>query len=218
MITYSYVTYFLSAELVQLAQTAGYLVTGIQTDGSALMNTVSTEIQSLALANNLSIPGDIGYTFDSVGESTRGFSGPSNLQIPVANSDEVVTPNTMGYYDPYSQQYYITNSEFGGVNVSTVNPTSLGDLSSVDTIMFSSVDLINAIFRVGSSAPSVVGIPVDTGKSNVPGSFAGSPYTDLIPPDLNLMFMSAVLSQSTYSVDQAIQQVIDCNCDCWVNL
>jgi hypothetical protein len=57
-----------------------------------------------------------------------------------------------------------------------------------------------------------VGVP---GGPIVPGSLAGSPYTNLIPPALNPANSS--LLPSSISVAQAIEQVITCNCDCWVN-
>jgi hypothetical protein len=60
------------------------------------------------------------------------------------------------------------------------------------------------------------GVP---GGPIVPGSLAGSPYTNLIPPALNPAnpsFISSLLP-SSISVAQAIEQVITCNCDCWVN-
>lgn len=55
------------------------------------------------------------------------------------------------------------------------------------------------------------GVP---GGPIVPGSLAGSPYTNLIPPALNPANSS--LLPSSISVAQAIEQVITCNCDCWV--
>jgi hypothetical protein len=56
------------------------------------------------------------------------------------------------------------------------------------------------------------GVP---GGPIVPGSLAGSPYTNIIPPALNPANSS--LLPSSISVAQAIEQVITCNCDCWVN-
>ena len=58
-------------------------------------------------------------------------------------------------------------------------------------------------------------IPIDIGLAEVPGSFAGSPYTDLIPPNLNSWYTSSTLMPSTYTVNEAIDEVIRCNCDCW---
>jgi hypothetical protein len=57
--------------------------------------------------------------------------------------------------------------------------------------------------------------PVDTGNAEALGSFAGSPYTNLIPTNLNTLYTSKNLLPSTYTVPQAIDEVIRCNCDCW---
>ena len=62
----------------------------------------------------------------------------------------------------------------------------------------------------------VSNLPVDTGGPLAPGSLAKSPYQNLIPPQLNTLFTSDVLLPAQYSVVDAIQQVIDCNCDCWL--
>jgi hypothetical protein len=56
------------------------------------------------------------------------------------------------------------------------------------------------------------GVP---GGPIVPGSLAGSPYTNIIPPALNPANSS--LLPSSISVAQSIEQVITCNCDCWIN-
>jgi hypothetical protein len=58
--------------------------------------------------------------------------------------------------------------------------------------------------------------PVDTGGPLVPGSLAKSPYQNLIPPELNTLFTSDVLLPAQYNVPDAIEQVITCNCDCWL--
>jgi hypothetical protein len=51
-----------------------------------------------------------------------------------------------------------------------------------------------------------------------PGSLSSSPYGDLVPPNLDLRYISNTITPSTYSVEQAIEEVILCNCDCWENL
>ena len=66
---------------------------------------------------------------------------------------------------------------------------------------------------------AIVNVASQGGGPIVPGSLAGSPYTNIIPPALNptnLLFTSSLLP-SSISVAQAIEQVITCNCDCWVN-
>ena len=59
---------------------------------------------------------------------------------------------------------------------------------------------------------------VDIGEAVEPGSFAGSPYSNLIPPQLSVIYASDVLLPATYSVQEAIDEVIRCNCDCWDNI
>ena len=61
------------------------------------------------------------------------------------------------------------------------------------------------------------GSPLDTGQAVEPGSFAGSPYQDLVPPNLDTAYTSKILSPAVLTVPEAIDQVITCNCDCWVH-
>ena len=56
---------------------------------------------------------------------------------------------------------------------------------------------------------------LDTGNAEALGSFAGSPYTNVIPTNLNVIYTSKNLLPSTYSITDAIDEVIRCNCDCW---
>ncbi|MFY8212419.1 MAG: hypothetical protein ACOVLB_07140, partial [Candidatus Nanopelagicus sp.] len=68
--------------------------------------------------------------------------------------------------------------------------------------------------------PSVngLGIPIVTGATQTPGSFAGSPEINLIPQNLGIFNISATILPSTAAPSQAIADVIACNCDCWDNL
>ena len=62
------------------------------------------------------------------------------------------------------------------------------------------------------------GIAIDTGAALEPGSFAGSRYQNLIPAELSVIYTSDILLPATYSVQEAIDDVIRCNCDCWDNI
>jgi hypothetical protein len=62
------------------------------------------------------------------------------------------------------------------------------------------------------------GVVIDTGEAVEPGSFAGSRYRNLIPPQLSVIYASDILLPATYSVQEAIDEVIRCNCDCWDNI
>lgn len=56
-------------------------------------------------------------------------------------------------------------------------------------------------------------ITVITGAPTTPGSLAGSSETTLIPPNLDL-FNSAGIASLTQP-EQAVHEVVLCNCDCW---
>ena len=62
---------------------------------------------------------------------------------------------------------------------------------------------------------SSIGIPIVTGAAIVPGSLAGSPETQLIPPNLSI-FNTPSNTRAIILPKAAVEQVITCNCDCWV--
>lgn len=62
----------------------------------------------------------------------------------------------------------------------------------------------------------VIDLPIYTGQSDVPGSFAGSPDTDVIPDNLSIIVTPSV--QTILTPNQAIAEVVRCNCDCWDDL
>jgi hypothetical protein len=111
----------------------------------------------------------------------------------LANSVPAFPDNTtpLGYYDPITETYNVY-----------VTPPPLGTAP---------------VFGPGSvPGAGRLAQPVDTGGPKVPGSLAKSPYQNLIPPELNTLFTSDVLLPAQYSVPEAIEQVITCNCDCWL--
>jgi len=61
----------------------------------------------------------------------------------------------------------------------------------------------------------VNGSAVPVGKPIVLGSLAGSQYTNIVPPELNTLYTSNTLLPSTYSPQEALDEVVRCNCDCW---
>lgn len=95
-------------------------------------------------------------------------------------------------------------------------PVIIRDRTPITTVQAGTIDIntgeyviVNPIYDNGG-----VGI-IDNGEGIVPGSFAGSAYTNLIPPNLNSWYSSSTLMPSTYTVNSAIEEVIRCNCDCW---
>lgn len=59
-------------------------------------------------------------------------------------------------------------------------------------------------------------VPLDLGQAVYPGSFAGSKAINLIPNDLNTTFTSGNQLSPSFSVQEAIDDVIHCNCECWI--
>lgn len=77
-----------------------------------------------------------------------------------------------------------------------------------------SCPVVNTEVPIGPSVPIDIDIGIfidDTG--NVP-NFA---QPDPLPPELDTTYTASPLSPSTYNVNDAIDKVIECNCDCWVN-
>lgn len=94
------------------------------------------------------------------------------------------------------------------------SPVIIRDRTPVTPVQAGTIDpdtgeyiIINPVYDNGGA--------IDTGDGIVPGTFAGSPYINLIPPNLNSWYSSHTLMPSTYTVNSAIDEVIRCNCDCW---
>lgn len=84
-----------------------------------------------------------------------------------------------------------------------------------------SIPAYTDVIPLGSYDPTTDSYILDSGETlptgdSIPGSLATSPYTNIIPPNLNTVYTSDVLPNTSYSVSDAIDQVIECNCDCWV--
>lgn len=71
------------------------------------------------------------------------------------------------------------------------------------------------IFLGLTSYPNGQTSTLDTGKA-VPGSLAGSKAVNLLPANLNTAYTSSVLSPSVYNIGEAIDDVVRCNCECWI--
>lgn len=74
-----------------------------------------------------------------------------------------------------------------------------------------------AVVTSGEKKPAGDAQILDDGSATFPGSLAGSPVSNLFPCELNTIYTSSVLLPSTLTTQQAIDDVITCNCDCWVS-
>jgi hypothetical protein len=73
------------------------------------------------------------------------------------------------------------------------------------------------VVKAGARIPTGNGFPVDDGQAEALGSLGGSPDTNLVPININTKYISSTLTPTSFSVDEAIEEVILCNCDCWVD-
>lgn len=62
-------------------------------------------------------------------------------------------------------------------------------------------------------SPKIATTPILTGAAIVPGSLAGSRETTLIPPNLSIVTTTA--GKTVLTPQEAVADVILCNCDCW---
>ena len=132
------------------------------------------------------------------------------LTIPAPGTDLVTTPDTgtalvqigtlyiiipspNGYYDPVTETYILTPPGTPSTPSTPGTPRIPGT----------------------QGTPGTPGITAPNGAAIEPGSFAGNPYQHLMPPTLNVNLGSNTLLPSVPTIQEAIDQIIKCNCDCW---
>ena len=143
---------------------------------------------------------EMGVTLDNNIKDTLTNLQQSILAgTPVAVGGQTVPTGTIpiATYDPTTNNTTITNPDY-----STNNPADPGTTGS------STVATDNTTTETGGEV-------VDYGTSDTPGSFSGSEYANITPPNLNIYNISNTLLSSTYTIAEAIDDVIRCNCDCW---
>jgi hypothetical protein len=172
---------------------------GIPLDNN-IENKLTTQQQNELIANGVlanSVPSTNGIT--PLNNGTYTSTEPASLQTDLGSTDPY------GYYDPTTDNYYNTNPNYQGTG--QVNFTGqTGAVTGQGTGQGTG--------QTGAGN----GQAIDTGQAIEPGSFAGSRYRNLIPPELSAIYTSDVLLPSTYSIPEAIDEVIRCNCDCWDNI
>ena len=197
-------------------------------------DTLNPQLNRILLING-TVPvavGGTGITVPNIGCTVDGnttFTMPSALSV-ITDTGNTLTTNPNGYYNPNDQQFYITNPNLGGTGGSSKvgETTVLGSLTTLGiNNQYGNVlgpycngtgpDPNNSIqvIKVGPRLATGQGVILDNGNA-MEGSLAGSPYKNLIPDNLNSIFISGVLTPSDYNVDDALAEVIRCNCDCWL--
>jgi len=118
-----------------------------------------------------------------------------NLLGPYNNGTGPAIPITDSTVDPGSIQ--------SGTNVRSATP-----VVALQPIL---------VVTTGEKKPTGNGQILDDGSAIYPGSLAGSSSSNLFPCELNTTYTSSSLLPSTLTTQQAIDDVIKCNCDCWID-
>jgi hypothetical protein len=166
---------------------------GIPLDNN-IPDTITSKENKQLIANGL-LPGTI----------------PAKLEQVRCADGAILAPTPVGYYNSGTNLYIVTNPGLQPVindDGDSVLPPQ--DPDTVDPNFPEFPPIIP-----GDPGP---GTPIDTGEPNFPGSFGGGGFGDIIPPELNPPFFSNNVLSSVYSINEAIDDVIRCNCDCWDDL
>lgn len=154
------------------------------------------------------------------------YTLPSTL-VQTDNDGNLITPQTLGYLDPNINKFVVTPDIIDYNNNNPIenilNTTNLAP--NGESVLGPYGDgtgpaLPNspvAIVTAGTTAPTGLGSNLDTGQAIAPGSFAGSRFSNLLPNTLNTTYAGGNMLPGSYSIQEAIDQVIACNCDCWVD-
>jgi hypothetical protein len=195
-------------------------------------DTLNPKQAQILLANGTSPTAKRGVEILGIGcdiTANTIFTLPSSLQVKTI--DQTIIPSPFGYFNPNDAEYYLTNSSIGGQG----GTTSLGEYTVLGSLQNLSINnntgnvlgpycdgtgpdgagTIQSI-KVGAKISTGIGNPLDLGNPVEPGSLAGSEFKDTIPDNLNLAYTSGLLSPAAYNTDEAVQEVVRCNCDCWL--
>lgn len=115
---------------------------------------------------------------------------------------ELLCNGTVSYTDNGTQVTTTPSTEYQVINSVEYQPQPLGSLQNVQGYQ-------NPVYIINGKI-------LDVGDSNYPGSLAGSNYTNLVPINLNTTYSSGTRLPASLSVQDAIDQVIHCNCNCWL--
>lgn len=191
----------------QERNTARLVQTGISLDNNIAGN-ISPKATKLLLANGTLSTANPGA---GIQVDNATFTNPATLS-QVDENNQIVGPLPIGIYNTELDAIVVPES-FQNAGVLGTLPTLINDPIIVEP----GDDLNEKINPVVNNVPSGPTVPLDTGKAGVSGSLAGSSYQNAIPTELKLAYIAGTLSPASFNVQEAIDEVIKCNCDCWID-
>ena len=164
--------------------------------------------QSLEAISNLCTPG--GQSVVGMMREARNQNRLTEVGIPLDN-------NIIDRLTPSQTKQLIANGTLDGTQPAKLAQVDCPTGDEITTNPYGFYNPTDGNYYVTNPTynGTQLGTKVDTGAANVPGSFAGSLYGNLVPANLNVFNTSNTLLPSTYNINTAIDEVVRCNCDCW---
>jgi hypothetical protein len=110
----------------------------------------------------------------------------------------------------------IPSTEFQEIDELVLEPLPIGELLTPGSPLPGQNTLLPVIQEIQSPVYIIDQTQLDQGEAEVVGSFAGSPAIGIVTDNLNNTFASGNKLPSDYTVQEAIEEVIHCNCTCWM--
>lgn len=151
----------------------------------------------------------------SIGRQNQGVPATCEATFTIpADLNVLPTAKPLGYFENEQNSYYVAANTAPAPVLGTIpDCADVGqDLAGPNITQVNNV--ITPI--AGGHTPQGPFDPLNLGNPAVPGSLAGNPYQNVIAPQLSVPYLSGVLSAPTYGVADAIEEVVRCNCDCWL--
>ena len=190
------------------------------------IDNANTEIAAIMTAN----PTDAAYLNSLWNDFGAQLQKEIDLRSSVISSDAVGTlADIYAFVDSMNQYATETQPEMSVDVLEKISDTTtvggrsiiglMREIRNAQRVMLAGGVLDNDINNTLSiTFVNRLGIPKVTGSA-IPGSLAGSPETNLIPENLDIFTYSpTTVKPSIYTPNEAIDNVIRCNCDCWDNL
>ena len=197
------------------------------TDLTTFIGQANTEITTIR-NNNSAAATQLNTLWSQIGTNLMKETASRTAALP--SNATATTSSITSFVDNYNS-YALDTGQYQSAAVleAISNTTNLGGQSSIalmreirnaNRLGLCGLELDNNISNIQTVTPqsSIGNVTRVTGATTIPGSFAGSPDTDLVPSNLDIFNISTSVSVPTQTPSQALQDVIDCNCDCWDNL
>jgi len=206
---------------------------GIEQDNN-IPDTMSDEQMQILIANG-TLPG-----------AEEGIESPSGETYtipawPTTNECDgtPVAPDSNNYYDPNSGDLKGTNNKKPGTILPILNnddinfgpnddgtgPPIHNEDGGIDPTDIITLIIVNTEVPIGDPTTTGIGTPefnipegpLDPENPNENPFINLQPFVPVLPPNLNTGFTGTTLLPSSPNISDAIDSVIDCNCDCWIN-